>query len=294
MFRALTFDGGGIRGLLSVAILRRLLDSFPKLIYNTELLVGTSTGSFIALGLAADAPLDMLYMLYLKAGKRVFKRDWRHPFAFMGARYHNDSLAEVLRELLGEKTRLRDLKRRVLIPAFDLQGRRAGGGTSGWRPKFFNSMQPSDMDLLCWKVALYSSAAPTYFPAVDGYIDGGVVANNPSRAAVSAALSDGVKLDDIRVLSIGTGETVHREKNPDYDFGAKDVRTLVDILIGGSEQVADYQCRNLLAGHYCRINPLLLEEIELDDVSAVAKLNYIADQVNLSPVGSWLGVNWGL
>ena len=33
---------------------------------------------------------------------------------------------------------------------------------------------------LTWKVARYTSAAPVFFTECDGYIDGGVIANNPS------------------------------------------------------------------------------------------------------------------
>jgi len=50
-----------------------------------------------------------------------------------------------------------------------------------WRSrKFFNNFpgEDSDGEQLAYKVALYTSAAPTYFPLVDGYIDGGVAANN--------------------------------------------------------------------------------------------------------------------
>ena len=36
---------------------------------------------------------------------------------------------------------------------------------------------------LVWKVARYTSAGPTYFSECDDYIDGGVLANNPSMAA---------------------------------------------------------------------------------------------------------------
>ena len=36
---------------------------------------------------------------------------------------------------------------------------------------------------LVWKVARYTSAGPTYFTECDNYVDGGVMANNPSMAA---------------------------------------------------------------------------------------------------------------
>ncbi len=43
----------------------------------------------------------------------------------------------------------------------------------------------NDRKELAYKVGLYTAAAPTYFPAVDGYVDGGVYANNPSMCALA-------------------------------------------------------------------------------------------------------------
>jgi len=61
-------------------------------------------------------------------------------------------------------------------------------------------------------VALHTTAAPSYYPAVDddGYImiDGGIWANNPvMNALVDALACFDVARENIRVLSLGTGES---------------------------------------------------------------------------------------
>jgi hypothetical protein len=52
MYRILSFDGGGIRGLVTLALLKRLEMQIPNLINVADLLAGTSTGAIIALGRA--------------------------------------------------------------------------------------------------------------------------------------------------------------------------------------------------------------------------------------------------
>lgn len=38
---------------------------------------------------------------------------------------------------------------------------------------------------LVWKVARYTTAAPMYFKECDDYVDGGVLANNPSETGLT-------------------------------------------------------------------------------------------------------------
>jgi alpha-tubulin suppressor-like RCC1 family protein len=76
MYRILSFDGGGIRGLVTLALLKRLESQIPNLIKGADLLAGTSTGGIIALGLAAGKSVDEMIALYRDKGSKIFDDSW--------------------------------------------------------------------------------------------------------------------------------------------------------------------------------------------------------------------------
>ena len=48
-FRILALEGGGIRGTISTSVLMRLLEKFPNLVDDVDMIAGTSTGAFIGM-----------------------------------------------------------------------------------------------------------------------------------------------------------------------------------------------------------------------------------------------------
>ncbi|MDJ0688233.1 MAG: patatin-like phospholipase family protein [Xenococcaceae cyanobacterium MO_188.B32] len=71
-----------------------------------------------------------------------------------------------------------------------------------------------------WEICTASASAPTFFPPYPisltsndqlPHIDGGISANNPSLSVIAHVLRDrNIKLEDISMLSIGTGKTTKR------------------------------------------------------------------------------------
>ena len=61
IYRVLTCDGGGIRGVITAKLLQALDRS---VLDSIDLFAGTSTGSIIALGLASGVPIDTIVDLY--------------------------------------------------------------------------------------------------------------------------------------------------------------------------------------------------------------------------------------
>ncbi len=304
-YRILSLDGGGIRGWMTVRLIERLGEEVPGWWRRADLLAGTSTGGLIALGLAAALEPATLRHLYESAGPQVFHDTWmdnvRDLGRLVGAQYDERPLRRVLEKTFGD-LRLRDLRCRVLVPAFDLDNEHPDPARRGWAPKFFHNFPGPDSDgeRRVRDVALYTSVAPVHFPSADGYIDGGVVANNPSMAAL-AQTQDGRSrqprpaLSRIVLLSIGTGGSPKFIPGRRLDWGLGQwSRPLLDILMEGGIGVPDYQCRRFLGERYHRLNPLLPPglEIRMNDVVALPRLKDFAEQLDLADTTTWLQTYW--
>jgi hypothetical protein len=304
MYRILSLDGGGIRGLLTLVILERLEQAMPGWVGRCQLIAGTSTGGIIALGLAAGLSPAALIRLYTGRCRQIFADnpvdDLLDLGKLIGADYSHRPLESALRETLGD-IRLKELNTRVLVAAFDLDGDDPDPLRRRWKAKFFHNYPGSDSDgeALAGRVALYTALAPTYFPAVDGFIDGGVVAANPSVAAIAqtqdprADIPDRPALGDLALLSLGTGAPRHLVEGRMLDWGyIQWARPLLEIVLDGSIGLADYQAHQLLRERYHRISPLLGQVIEMDDCDAMETLIQIGRQQNIRPALAWLRHYW--
>lgn len=290
-FNIMSFDGGGIKGVMTAVILQRIERAMPGTLAKTTMFAGTSTGGIIALGLAGGMEPAKLRELYEKKGPDIFVRRWQKYFGLTGARYKNQGLYDSLDEVFGIQT-VGMLQKKVLVPTFALK---SDDEPYHWKPKFYQNFDPSDAHEYVARVAARTASAPTYFKATDGKIDGGVVANNPAMCAVSQAINaqcGDEPLGDIRCLSIGTGITYNYIDDPSYDFGDVNIATLVDILIGGVEDVVDYQCRAVLGPRYTRVNPVDKKSTGMDDIGAVPWLVELASAWPLDDTVAWLKANW--
>jgi patatin-like phospholipase/acyl hydrolase len=309
-YRILSVDGGGIRGLYAAVLLELLEQEAPGFLSSVDLFAGTSTGGIIALGLASGKHPRELAALYKDYADKIFPipfKALRKLKGFFWAKYSDKPLEKALSDILDGSNRLKDLQKKVLVPSFELEGKK--NTRRSWKPKFFHNFpgKGSDGLELVVDVALRTSAAPTYFPVYQGYIDGGVVANNPSVAALAQALDPGTggqKLENIRLFSLGTGESPEwiagkSQKWGDLQWACHKV--FPNLVIDGMMDVADYESRRILNGredddpsnHYFRLAPWLPTNIALDDASKVEELIKLAQEVPRDKDSKWRGaVDW--
>jgi hypothetical protein len=318
LYQIMTFDGGGIRGALVATLLRRLQGRFPELLQNVDLLAGTSTGSAIALSLAlGKSPADLQSLYSTKSMKFVFgKSRWN----FLRPKHSNDNLRTLLEENFPDiqngggsrKLLLSDLKKKVLVTSFKLDDKK----TKSWSPVYFHNypnvetiMEPSSSEPVV-DVALRSAAAPTIFPSHQGYIDGGMMANNPSTAAIAVALRNnpGLDIKDIRLLSFGTGYTPTLVKTDTKNWGVlqwllnpfnQPKTPLITILFDGVVQADDYMSREILREErYHRVNLELKDQTASDDWRQVENLIKLAISTDpkteelMDKTVEWLSKNW--
>lgn len=317
-YRILTFDGGGVRGLITVILMQRLarepgLKDWYK---RADLYAGTSTGGLIALGMSHGIPLNTMRKLYEDKCARVFDDSWVDDvldlFNVTGADYSNEFLESELKKWFGNTT-IGGLEKRVLVTTFDLDNADDSSvkysGTPKarkWKPKLFHNFVGTDTDARApaYKVGLYTCAAPTYFPTVDGFVDGGVFANNPSMCALiqtqdprNADPRDHPTLDQVALLSMGTGELLKYISGDNLDWGyAQWVKPLLSILMDGVAGISDFQCRQLLRDKYHRLQPQFppgqdfkLDSVKPEEIQAMVEF---AEGWDISETAAWLGQQW--
>lgn len=281
MFRILSIDGGGLRGIVPVQILKHIETITNKNIIDCfDFFAGTSTGGLITTGLTVKdqngfSPkhsIADLEKIYLEEGKNIFpvkskihkwyrSKSWSY---LSKPQFKPDGLQLVLEKLLlnenGKPLKINDCLKPIFIPTYDL-------ATNS--PLFFKgryAYHNSDDNVNLIDVCRATSAGPTYLPTYSfNYshqfgrletdkvttIDGGVFMNNPAMGALVEILKHkkdvfynypNLKEEDIFILSIGTG---HYSKDISYksaNWGKmKWIKPSIDIMMWGNNQAVDYQ-----------------------------------------------------
>ncbi|KAM3729086.1 85calcium-independent phospholipase [Dirofilaria immitis] len=263
LVNVISFDGGGIRGLILLQILlhiEKLLGH--SVMKHFQWLCGTSTGAIIALGLAKGYSLRHCQNLYLHMKDELFVH---------GRPYPEKIIENFLCHIFGEKTTMAQLgPKKVIVTASYVQRnppllklfRNYTLPVSEAENKALGYDNPCEN--LIWKCARYSSAAPTFFTPKDNFVDGGLMSNNPTldlmadihtyNAACIKAKKETIHVGCI--LSLGTGQA------PPKDLGS--IRWNFGLPGGLAEGVSMFQ--NLM-----NLKNLLVEQITASNGSCVTR-----------------------
>jgi predicted acylesterase/phospholipase RssA len=224
--RLLSLDGGGVRGLSSLMILEKLMDSVavnntspPKPCEYFDLIGGTSTGGLIAIMLGRlEMSVKECIKAYTDLWDNVFQKK-RHRINVIGqlqGRFDSESLEEAIKLLLDE----RDVRREELMQTSETKAKCFVCATSKEtgevvRLRTYHSPRGRSRDIKIWEAGRATSAATTFFKPItigqfnQTFVDGALGANNPIRELWSEAqdLWPAERFEETVqcIVSIGTG-----------------------------------------------------------------------------------------
>jgi uncharacterized protein len=228
--KMLALDGGGIRGLITLGILKKLEERLGKpLCEFFDYIAGTSTGAIIAAGLARGMPVAQLIDFYRKSGKDMFEK--ASLLKRLSSFYEADPLRQRLRQVFGEETNLepRYLKCLVLVVMQNITTDSPWPISSNPDARYNDPDRPDcNLRIPLWQLVRASTAAPVYFPPevlqwdkddpakAFVFVDGGVTPyNNPAfllyRMATAAPYCLNWKTGEKNMLlvSVGTGSAAN-------------------------------------------------------------------------------------
>lgn len=274
----LVCSGGGVRGILTLSFLNNL-ESFlgTPLFTMVDLVCGTSTGGFVASGIASGMTSDdILKTLYTtENASYIFSKRRFMYYLGLASKYSDKPKKELLANTFQTKT-IHDISIPLVIPTFN----------------------DSKDRLFCWtNIELYNayvkdilnatSAAPTFFPCAsvpllkprrtefmniqnilpssdDVYIDGGVCENDPCVLAYAYAKKVYPE-DEIYILSVGTGKSIIKE-NKKSGLIHWLTHGFTDILMDGGNQTNVIELEILLGNRFLACD-VTIDNSKMDDTT---------------------------
>ncbi|XP_013843658.2 85/88 kDa calcium-independent phospholipase A2 isoform X1 [Sus scrofa] len=300
----LCLDGGGVKGLVIIQLLIAIEKASGIATKDLfDWVAGTSTGGILALAILHSKSMAYMRGVYFRMKDEVFR----------GSRpYESGPLEEFLKREFGEHTKMTDVKKPKVMLTGTLSDRQPAelhlfrnyDAPDCVREARFSQninlkppTQPSEQ--LVWRAARSSGAAPTYFRPNGRFLDGGLLANNPTLDAMTEIheynqdlirKGQGHKVKKLSiVVSLGTGRSpqvpvtcvdVFRPSNPwelaKTVFGAKELgKMVVDCCTDPDGRAVDRArawCE-MVGIQYFRLNPQLGTDIMLDEVNDTVLVN---------------------
>ncbi|XP_074050007.1 calcium-independent phospholipase A2-gamma [Macrotis lagotis] len=279
--RILTIDGGGIRGVIAIQALRKIVELTQQPVHQLfDYICGVSTGAILAFMLGLfHLHLDECEELYRNLGTDVFtqnlivgtvKMGWSHAF------YNSETWERILKDRMGSDLMIetaRNPKSPKVAAISTLVNR-------GVTPKAFvfrnyghfpgvTSHYLGGCHHKIWQAIRASSAAPGYFAEYvlgnDLHQDGGLLLNNPTALAMHECKCLWPDTPLQCIVSLGTGRYEDDVRN---NLTSTSLRSKLSTVINSATDTEEVHI--MLDGFlppdtYFRINPVMRENIPLDE-----------------------------
>ncbi len=280
--KMLALDGGGIRGLITLGILKRMeellapasgLGSAFRLCDFFDYIAGTSTGAIIAAGLARGMSVEELILFYRESGRNMFEKarlDKR-----LANFYTADPLRQQLRKIFNvdgngkynpdapDKDLSPDNLRCLLLVVTRNVTTDSAWPISSNPDARYNDPARRDCNsrIPLWQLVRASTAAPVYFPPeilkwdpadplkTFTFVDGGVTPyNNPAFLLFRMATHPVYRLNwqtgerNLLLVSLGTGTADDPSFKSNINIAAN-LAGLPGTLMHGIQIDQDINCR---------------------------------------------------
>ncbi|KAF3188431.1 hypothetical protein TWF225_003407 [Orbilia oligospora] len=219
--RVLCLDGGGVRGLSSLLIVKQIMQQIAPNVKNPrpcdyfDMISGTSTGGIIAIMLGRlQMSIDECIQAYRDMAKRVFGIDTLERLARFGAtkaRFDAEVLERVIKKYAGNKWMVNYYPSACKVFVVAVKSQNIDGG-----PKLFRTwgQRAIDEQVRIWEAVRATSAAPTFFKPMNingvEYSDGGLGYNNPAMLTYLEVVQTYGKGFPIKCfISVGTGASAN-------------------------------------------------------------------------------------
>ncbi|CAL8102945.1 unnamed protein product [Orchesella dallaii] len=290
--KILAIDGGGVRGLVSLEVLRVIERITQRRTHELfDYICGVSTGSILAFLLGAHRhSLDDAEAMYKDLSREIFSQNsfwgnatlvWSHAY------YHTPTFERILKKHCGEVplislARDPELPRVSAISTIVNQERvspyvfRTYAFPPTIKEKYFGGCRYH-----MWESVRASAAAPTYFEEfkLGNYLhqDGGIIVNNPTAVAIGEARTLWKNNPLQCVVSLGTGLSLSsrtdRKLNEFIEQGEGGASYLswkgkfLKVLDSATDTESVHNTLNELLPNdiYFRFNPYLSEVVRLDE-----------------------------
>ncbi|OWR51985.1 calcium-independent phospholipase A2-gamma like protein, partial [Danaus plexippus plexippus] len=301
----LSIDGGGIRGIIAIEILRHLERLTGKRVQDLfDYIIGVSTGAIIAAVIGElILCLSDIESYYYDVCENLWRcRDiywctsrlvWTHSY------YDTDAWEKLLQDNLRDCTltecNRHDTPKMALVSCVVNSGSRLAPYLfrtyeCGFRVR---SVFAGSSKAQLWHAVRASAAAPTYFTEfrLQGLLhqDGGIMVNNPTGVGLHEAklLFGADTIKNGTVISVGTGQALN--KHLDYQLLSKGLGKETSgtswkdkfnkILDSATDTEGVHLVMNdlLPPGNYYRFNPPLMEECAMDEINPEKLQNMITD-----------------
>ncbi|MCB1110182.1 MAG: patatin-like phospholipase family protein [Chlamydiia bacterium] len=298
--RILSFDGGGVRGVISLDLLKKIEhETGLQPLSDFEVYAGTSTGSIIAVLLALGKRTDFILQSYEELSSKVFSDE--NTLHLFKPKYDHKKLKHQLKKLIrscghDENILVKDLPKKVVIPTVKLNDPE----TKNWHLEVIENISENGGNIRVVDAILESTAAPTYFSSEHDHVDGGMGMKDPSLAAL-LSIFDPLKHDlkDFIILALGTGYSERSIKtNEDWGIAqwmgtgskASGDSPLLSLVLDVESQIPSNVLTKLLGDRFLKIDFPLRDAISLDDYKNIKILMRDTDEFVSKNPKNWNAV----